>query len=59
MLDMLVLILVSMFRGDSKLIIGTKNKHHTVVHFENLRGGGGNHSPSLVVLQKVAPLDEG
>ncbi len=30
--------LFGIIRGDTKLTIGTKNKHHTVVHFENLRG---------------------
>ena len=45
-----------MFRGDSKLTTGAKiSITVTVVHFENIRGAG----PSLVVLQKVSPLNEG
>ncbi len=51
---MLILYLVSMFRGDSELTISSKNKH-TVVHFENVR----EPPPSLVVSQKLALLDEG
>ncbi len=51
---MLVLYLVSMFKGDSNHWY--QYKHHTVVHFENLRGG--NLPPPFVscvtVLQKLA-----
>ena len=45
-----IFVKVCNFRRDSKLNIG-KNRHHRI--------RVGNHHPSLVVLQKVAPLDEG
>ena len=55
---MLVLILVSMFRGDSNLTIGTKINTIQEFILKSQRGVG-TTPPSADVLQNMAQADEG